>query len=467
MIFARKISFIVLIEGFITLSVQILTMRQLIPFIGNSITVTSSVIGVMLLFLALGYRRGGEYKSVFRTDYKKKLRHNFLYSAALISVGLSYPFIYSMFDAFKDFNPLATLYIYLFVITSPLVFLLGQTIPVATNLANTFRVSQISGHSLFLSTLGSFAGSIATAAVLIPFLGVAYTIVTCVILLILLLFMLLRDVEDRPKKFATYLMAANAVVIAFYMNVMLGDWMFVETNAHANYHIKEGEFALTSGEMVAGKFMLINNSASSFIGNDQTTGFWYINTVREILNTDLGLSSADILVLGAGGFVASTGEQNNNNYTFVDIDSDIYDIAKKGFIKEIKGDFVAADARQYLRYTDRDYDVIFSDAYSNKATIPEHLITQGYLRDIQVRLKPDGYAVLNIIAYPDFNHPFSQRMTNTVESVFGRCHMILKSLNPKELTNVIYLCPATKNTDSVVYTDNLNVVTYDHTMKIN
>lgn len=52
---------IILLEGFVTISLEILTVRQLTPVMGSSVIVTSLIIGIFLLFLALGYRRGGEH----------------------------------------------------------------------------------------------------------------------------------------------------------------------------------------------------------------------------------------------------------------------------------------------------------------------------------------------------------------------------------------------------------------------
>lgn len=56
---------ILLLEGFITISIEVLTIRQLLPFFGGSVLITSIIIGFFLLFLALGYWRGGVYQDKF------------------------------------------------------------------------------------------------------------------------------------------------------------------------------------------------------------------------------------------------------------------------------------------------------------------------------------------------------------------------------------------------------------------
>ena len=47
------ILFIIFLEGFVSISVEILAIRQLIPMVGNSVIVTSLIIGIFLLFLAM------------------------------------------------------------------------------------------------------------------------------------------------------------------------------------------------------------------------------------------------------------------------------------------------------------------------------------------------------------------------------------------------------------------------------
>lgn len=67
---------IILIEGFVSISVEILAIRQLLPVAGGSVIVTSLIIGVFLLFLALGYKQGGK----LHINPKKVLQTNFFIS---------------------------------------------------------------------------------------------------------------------------------------------------------------------------------------------------------------------------------------------------------------------------------------------------------------------------------------------------------------------------------------------------
>ena len=149
---------IILLEGFVTISVEILTIRQLMPVVGNSVLVTSLIIGVFLLFLAYGYKRGGDYTS----GYREKLQSNFTIAAVLTGTGLSYTFITFFFGGayyFLKMYILVTLTAYLLLVIAPIVYLLGQTVPITVNLfkhENEKSIGAISGKVLHLSTMGSF-----------------------------------------------------------------------------------------------------------------------------------------------------------------------------------------------------------------------------------------------------------------------------------------------------------------------
>lgn len=58
----RRTTFILFLEGFVSVSLQMLMMRQLVPFVGSSVVVSSLVVGFFLASLSLGYAMGGRVK---------------------------------------------------------------------------------------------------------------------------------------------------------------------------------------------------------------------------------------------------------------------------------------------------------------------------------------------------------------------------------------------------------------------
>lgn len=444
---------IILIEGFVTISLEILTIRQLIPFAGSSVVVTSLIIGVFLLFLAYGYRKGGYYT----VNYQQILLKNFSFSAIALGLGLSYFFIDSFFgfvEYYFNANVLVPLVIYLLAITAPIVYRLGQTVPITFNLFNkTERVGLLSGRILHLSTIGSFAGAVLTSLLLLNFLGVAWTVFinyACLVILILLL-----KNEIFPVKHL--LLLGLAGVFIFIINIQFEKKYFILTNNYANYrvvNIREPESHQSA------KLLQINDSPSSYL-NEQAQGFPYVEKIKQILFKDLQLTNKNILVLGAGGFTLSATDTQNNHFTYVDIDPQIASVAKPHFIKTINGKVIADDARHYLHVLSEKYTAIVVDAFSNRMSIPAHLLTYESMLAVRRALEPNGVAIFNIIANPVLNDKYSKRIDNTIRAVFSSC-MVAPLEYSQQLTNILYVChQAGQEIDKTVYNDNLTSSTLD------
>ena len=209
--------FLLFIEGFVSIAVEILTIRQLTPFVGSSVIVTSLIIGIFLLFLSFGYWRGGLYQNKFIPVLKK----NFIWAALFIGFGLSYLFLDSFFNLANYLptqNSLVILTLYLLVITAPMVYFLGQTIPITMNLAKKEKmVGTIGSKVLFLNTLGSFLGSVLTTLLLIDFLGVAATVFINFGLMIILV---LYTISQTNKAFKYELLGSTFTFAALTVFVM-------------------------------------------------------------------------------------------------------------------------------------------------------------------------------------------------------------------------------------------------------
>lgn len=446
---------IILIEGFVTVSVEILSIRQLTPVAGNSVIVTSLIIGIFLLFLAAGYHRGGHVKE----NYADVLKRNFTFAAIWLGIGLSFLFIakfFALLSRFVSAHMLFSLGAYLLLITAPVVYVLGQTVPITTNLFKfEHHVGTISGRVLGLSTLGSFFGAVLTSLLLMNYFGVAWSVYINFLFLILLILLL---VEDYKREFPRLFFLCLAAVVVYVLNMGVEQQNFVKTTNYANYRVFEHDMG---AELGLGKVLSINGSGSSFI-NNKGQGFPYIELIKRILFQDLQLRNKTILVLGAGGFSLSAENTYGNHFVYNDIDPEIKPLAEKHFINNINGRFVVGDARSYLLKHRGQYEVIVSDVYSHRASIPYHLVTREYFRDVRKALKPGGIALFNIIANPELNTRYAKRVDNTIRSVFNSC-MAIPIVYSNKPTNIIYVCKLSKqNNDKTIYTDNLNSATIDN-----
>ncbi len=444
----RVLFAILLLEGFISISVEILTIRQLTPFFGGSIVITSIIIGVFLLFLALGYWRGGSYPR----DFFNKLSQNFALSMLWIGIGLNYTFV-ALFFYFTTVNLsfpyLFSLTLYLLFVLAPIAYWLGQTIPLTTNLFNQQqRISRISGYALFLSTVGSFLGALITSLLLFQFVGVAWAVViNCLFLFGLVL--LLQP--HSGVRWWLLLLLGFALYCIKLTNIDSEKLHFQLTNNYANYRVTE-----TTDQT---RMLEINLSPSSML-TAQREGFAYIEFIRDFLFKQLALRNKEMLVIGAGGFTLTAAGDYNNQVTYIDIDPAIKPFAEKYFLqKKINGRFIGQDARRFLNQTSARYDVIISDVYSHQVTIPPALLTVEYFQQLAGHLTPSGLLVVNVVRSPFFSDHFSRRVDNTIHQVFSFCAVV--PLNwQSSLSNIIYICSNHPH-DDTLYTDNLNSATFD------
>ena len=173
------------------------------------------------------------------------------------------------------------------------------------------------------------------------------------------------------------------------------------------------------------------------------------------------------MVLGAGGFTAGLRD-TFHEYTFVDIEPTLKNVAEKHFLKQNltpNKKFIVQDASQFLKNTPEQYDIILLDVYSNSFQIPEGLITTEFMSRIKSRVAPNGVVLMNMIESPSFADAYTRVFDNTFRSVFthNTSRQIIDIFNPwnrDEFANVIYIYFNTEN-DGRIYTINKTPVIYD------
>lgn len=451
----KMVFLFLLIEGFITISLEILSMRQLLPFVGNSVMVTSLIIGVFLLFLSFGYYIGGNCKE----KHLEKLKFNFIVAALFVGVGLSYVFcqlFFSMLDTFFSGQRLASLFLYLLLILAPVVLLLGQTIPITTNFFNqSDSVSKVSSRALFLSTIGSFLGAILTSLVLLNYLGVAKSILINVVLLFILSTLIAFKIKHQ--RIVQVLIITLGGGYLYFVNVDFEKKYFNLTNNYANYKVFKSR-----NHKEKTSYFVVNNALMSSL-TSENKGANYVEYVKKVVFNELNLRNKRMLVIGAGGFTFSHENTFNNKITYVDIDKDIKSIAETYFLKApIKGRFIGVDARIFINQSTEHYDLIFSDSY-NSTNIPSFLLSKEYFEQLKQHLTLNGYIVFNMLINPFYQDRYSRKIDNTLNAVFSHC--LKHPMGYSVLTNVIYVCQKMpENSETGIYTDEQNTASIDKFM---
>ncbi|MBP5986354.1 MAG: fused MFS/spermidine synthase [Azonexus sp.] len=429
---------IVFIEGFCSLGAEVIALRRLVPHVGSSIVVTAPTIGFFLLALALGYASGARVAA----DYRRIVARNFLISAALAGIGLAGLTVDGMFAHLQP-----ALFAYLCFIAGilcPLAWLLGQTVPILTNLMQAERTGEASGLALYWSTLGSFLGSLTLSLLVMQWLGVSAAVFACSLGLLVGVVLL----TGRNLKFGLF----SLLTVAFAALLNLQSPVTADT-AYAEYIVGPVELP---GQQAPRAFF-VNKSLASLLDDSEPPNYTrYIKHLRQVLLDDLGFKDKDILVLGAGGFTLSHREPLNR-YTYVDIDPAIRAIAEKHFLREpARGEFIADDARRFIATTERRFDAVVVDVYSSHTAIPSHLVTREFWAATRRVLKPDGVLLANLILDGKLETPYARHLLATIDSVFGRCAVeVLHKAKP--LANVEVACHASSQPASTgIYVDEIN-----------
>ncbi len=430
---------IVFIEGFCSLGAEVIALRRLVPHVGSAIVVTAPTIGFFLLALALGYASGARVAERFTAVVAR----NFLISALLAGIGLARVTVDGLF---AHVQPVGLAYLFFIGgVLCPLAWLLGQTVPVLTNLMKHARAGEASGYALYWSTLGSFLGSLSLSLGVMQWLGVSAAVLICAILLVL------GSLRLAERNWRAWGAAALAGVAAAAINLLPAS--DVLDTAYADYAVT----SVSLSEHTNPRAFFVNNSLASLMDDSEPTHYArYVQHLRHILLEELAFTDKDVLVLGAGGFTLSHREPVNR-YTFVDIDPKIRDIAEQRFLKApIRGEFIVDDARRYVKSTDKHYAAVVVDVFSSHTSIPGHLVTREFWQDARRALAPDGVLLANLILDGKLETPYARNLLATIEGVFGRCAVeVLHKTKP--ISNVIVSCYASSQAGRLTpYSDEKN-----------
>jgi spermidine synthase len=131
------------------------------------------------------------------------------------------------------------------------------------------------------------------------------------------------------------------------------------------------------------------------------------------------------LVIGLGG--ASVVKRMWRDYPAmridaVEIDAEVVAVAREYFAlpDDERICVTVGDGRQFVQASAETYDIAIVDAFDDDV-VPEHLLTEEFMRELHDRLGADGVAVFNVIGslYGKHSRPF-RSFHRTLSSVWDR-----------------------------------------------
>lgn len=382
--------------GFALMAYELAAARILAPSIGSSTYVWTSVIGVIIAALSLGYAAGGKIADA----RVKPLDVAWLLLMSGFGVALTLilaPTLLELLAGSTADPRLQGLFASL-ILFAPASFILGMISPYLVRL----RVASLetSGESVaLLSALNSIGGIIGTFAagfIFFGFIGSRETIVIVTAILVVSSWLVLPKTSIKQRVIATLIVIVISLLPFFTTPSREGLVASVDTPS-ANYQIFDSEYA---GEPV--RFLSTGptgfQSGVYLDGRDDLV-FHYTQKIAEIVSDMPDKSS--ILILGGGAFTLPEYlalEYPDTQVDVVEIDPNLEDISAQYFDYSQPQNVTAyaEDARAFLNKSEKQYDAIIVDVYSDTA-IPFSLATQEYVQEATKSLSSSGVVIANII----------------------------------------------------------------------
>ena len=458
----RKLSrnaliFLIFLNGYVSLSLELVILRQLSFYVGSSAVITSIIMAIFLGFMSLGYFVG-ESQRVNDSKIRSILHHSFLIIAGLSVCAASFPLItyyfMTMYTGGITSGALQT-FIYSLIFLSAGPFLFGFNTTLLSRQLHAYS-QNCTGNIMAYDTIGSGFGSMATTLLLMPLIGVNYTVVLITVLSICGALVLSR-------RWYAWLICGLILFCSLYIN----------SNSYQRTHhgilVNNANSTISVAALDDTRVLYMNGLPMSVYDTVSGTAAEYIDYLNRNFIANLPSDRmSKILVLGAGGFTLGL-DDTRNEYTFIDIEHTLQDVSEQYFLgRRLTPNkrFIVADASQYLKNTDQQYDFILLDIYSNSFQVPEGFISAEFLERLKSRVAPNGVIALNMIVSASFTDAYSRVFDNTFNSVFSHnsSRQIIGDYNPYNANygtvNVVYLYYNIEN-DGRIYTINKTPVIYD------
>ncbi|MFH1047644.1 MAG: fused MFS/spermidine synthase [Patescibacteria group bacterium] len=385
----------VFIASFCLMVIELVAGRIMAPYLGSSLYTWTSVIGVVLVGIALGNytggvlaERGASWRSVA-----------FIYTFAGFAAALSHYTYAPTMDLIQALNlPMQAATVFFVVVGFfPVSFMLSLITPIVITLSlkSLEKTGTTVGKVYAVSTAASIAGTFAAGFLLIPLIGVKTIVLSVSAILILMGIVISRGGTTKE-------LVVKATLLLLLASFLTPKFCEKETAYYClnlEYNISE------RGEGY--RFVLDRLTHSYVFDNPQTLEYDY-EAVYAVLTEYMSERLGDrrplrTLNIGGGGYtmpryISTTYPDASVDVVEIDpmvteANTEFFDLNPAGQIRTYN-----QDARMFFAHgaDGNRYDVIFGDAF-NDYSVPYHLTTVEFAELIRQQLTPDGIYALNTI----------------------------------------------------------------------
>ncbi len=473
----RRLLILVFLSGVVSMAIEMCAARLLAPYFGTSQVVWANLIGLILLYLSVGYFLGGWLADRYPSERTLAL----LLLFAAISLGLipfiSGPILQQGVIGLSEANVsilAGSLESVLLLFLVP-VTLLGMVPPLAIRLTMTqiTTAGSSSGSIYMLSTLGSILGTFLPVFLLIPTIGTRHSfLVFALLLLVASVWSLLalsrfwtRPAPDaapgrvrRPALIAAQVAlglvllvpASGAAVAAPLGPLKAIPGLIYEQESLYNY------IQVTQAPDGTRELILNEGQAIHSIYNPRqilTGWYWDYFLAAPFFNPGFQPSQLQrMAIIGlAGGTIARqfSAAYPSVQIDGVEIDPAIVNVARQYFdMREPNLHVFEEDGRVFARQTQASYNVIAIDAFQ-QPYIPFQLTTVEFFSELRDHLADNGVLALNT-GHTSTNFQLVQAFVNTLSRVFPSVY--------------VFLVPGTFNAEIMATKHPTNLATFQHNL---
>ena len=425
---------IAFISGFSLLVFELAAARILAPSIGSSTYVWTSVIGVIIASLSIGYWVGGKWADA-RARILDIVWICLAAAGTITLVLITYMSVLEWtvesIDDARVQGVVASLLLF-----APTSFLIGALSPYLVKLRITsLKTSGQSFASLSaLESIGGITGTFITGFILFGFIGARETFAVVVFLLLATSWLV-----TPSQQFGRRLAFTGIIAFFCIASLQMANGRQIDT-ASAHYSILEGTM---DGERVRGVATGPNGTQSGISLEDpDKLIFWYTKQMAEVVAA--APNRDNILILGGGAFtlpqsLATTYPESQIDV--VEIDPELAGIAREYFnYRDPQNvNLIFEDARTYINRATTKYDIILIDVYSD-ASVPFSLMTKEYGQNLRRLVAKDGIVAANLIA--GLSGPCGEllgALDSPYRDVFSRAvYTIQRPYSPRSNIIVVY-----------------------------
>ncbi len=397
---------IVFASGALIMVLEMVGSRVLAPYLGTSLIVWTSLIGVVLAFLALGAWSGGRLAD--RILSTKRLA--FILAGAGVGstfTALFHPYVGRLVSANVQDLHMATLMSTVLLLALPAIFF-GMVSPyvIRLRLSDLKTSGQTVGRLYALSTAGSIVGTFLGGFVLVAWFSTTQILMGVAASMFGLSLLAYRAAPVvRAMAIVLLLTASFIYEPVFSGGGYLRNPALVETPYNS---ITLGEAVIDETGRPMRLLITDPGSCQSGIYLDNPTELALSYTKFYALGPAFNPTASSVLMLGGGGYSVPrwllTGQSGLDTdkiaIDVVEIDPGMTQVARDyfGLPQDERISIYHEDARAFLNRNKKSYDLIFVDVFGSYYSIPFQMGTVEAMHKLRQALAPGGVVVMNSIS---------------------------------------------------------------------